>query len=198
MIVDQNAYEWKCVLLSDDAVDALRSAFFQELVSFMQRVPSEIPQAISLHRSSATWRESPTTPPTSPKTCGFYLKGIDVRRHAEAVAKDESPRLESQKPVVVRSGTFHVSPGCSSDTRAMTTNCKEWIIQRCTQRGRQAECVGGFELIYEVFDAKPVTEERMQAKLKSLSNADEEFRGHNVAKCRCPEHKRFTRARKLA
>jgi len=34
-------------LLSDDAVDALRSASFQELISFM-REPKRIPQAISL------------------------------------------------------------------------------------------------------------------------------------------------------
>jgi phosphate transport system protein len=34
-------------LLSEDAVDALRSASFQELISFM-REPNRIPQAISL------------------------------------------------------------------------------------------------------------------------------------------------------
>jgi hypothetical protein len=66
----------------------------------------------------------------------------------------------------------------------------------CTQRRRPAECVGGFELIYEDWDLEPVSEERMQAKLKSLGNSEtDEFRGHNVANCRCPEHARFKRER---
>jgi hypothetical protein len=51
---------------------------------------------------------------------------------------------------------------------ARMTDAREWIIQRCTQRRRPAECVGGFELIYEDWDLEPVSEERMQAMLKSL------------------------------
>jgi hypothetical protein len=75
---------------------------------------------------------------------------------------------------------------------ARMTDAKQWIIQRCTQRRRPAECVGGFELIYEDWDLEPVTEERMQAKLKSLGNSEtDEFRGHNVRNCRCPEHAHF-------
>jgi hypothetical protein len=81
---------------------------------------------------------------------------------------------------------------------ASMTEAKHWIIQRCTQRRRPAECVGGFELIYEDFDVEPVTEERMQAKLKMLGRSDEEFRGHNVANCRCPGHAHFKRERELA
>src|SRR5215469_10924976 len=36
------------VLSADDAVDALRNGFFHELISFMQREPNHIPQAMSL------------------------------------------------------------------------------------------------------------------------------------------------------
>ena len=81
---------------------------------------------------------------------------------------------------------------------ASMTDAKHLIIQRCTQRRRPAEFVGGFELIYVDFDVQPVTGERMQAKLKMLGSSDEEFRGHNVANCRCPEHARFKRERELA
>ena len=36
------------VLASDDAVDSLRSAFYHELISFMQREPEHVPQGVDL------------------------------------------------------------------------------------------------------------------------------------------------------
>ena len=56
------------VLLSDDAVDRLRDAVYDELLTFMQEERSTINRAVAdVHR--AIWSASRTTPPTSRRTC---------------------------------------------------------------------------------------------------------------------------------
>jgi hypothetical protein len=69
----------------------------------------------------------------------------------------------------------------------------EWIIQRCTQRWHRRN--GILELIYEDVPGLPLmTRPEMVAALerrddvRSPEYSSDEFRGHNVANCRCPEH----------
>jgi phosphate transport system protein len=96
--VSKDATAARSVLLSDDAVDALRSAFFQELIGFMQREPSQIPQAISLLSVVRNLERIADHATNIAEDVLFYVKGIDVRRHAEVVANHESAGLEPQKP----------------------------------------------------------------------------------------------------
>src|SRR5580658_9929315 len=46
--VTRDAELARSVLASDDAVDSLRSAFYHELISFMQREPEHVPQGVDL------------------------------------------------------------------------------------------------------------------------------------------------------
>jgi phosphate transport system protein len=81
--VSKDAAAAQSVLLSDDAVDALRSAFFQELISFMQREPNQIPQAISLLSVVRNLERIADHATNIAEDVLFYVKGIDVRHHAE-------------------------------------------------------------------------------------------------------------------
>jgi phosphate transport system protein len=95
--VSKDATAARSVLASDDAVDALRCAFFQELISFMQREPSQITQAISLLSVVRNLERIADHATNIAEDVLFYVKGIDVRHHAEeVVAEDESPCLEPQ------------------------------------------------------------------------------------------------------
>ena len=66
---------------------------------------------------------------------------------------------------------------------------REWIVQRCTQRWIETE------LQYEDWPAIqcPVTQTEMLEKLKYWNREypDAEFRGHNVANCKCETHTAF-------
>jgi phosphate transport system protein len=95
--VSKDATAARSVLLSDDAVDALRSAFFQELISFMRREPNQITQAISLLSIVRNLERIADHATNIAEDVLFYVKGIDVRHHAEEVAaKDEAPCPEPQ------------------------------------------------------------------------------------------------------
>jgi hypothetical protein len=67
---------------------------------------------------------------------------------------------------------------------------EEWIIRRCTQRWN------GTSLLYEDWNPKPATAKlllsrpEMMTALKRAGNEhpDDEFSGHNVINCACPEH----------
>ena len=96
--VSKDATLAQSVLSSDDAVDALRSAFSHELISFMQREPNHIPQAMSLLSIVGRLERIADHATNIAEDVLFYVKGIDVRHHAEVVAKDDSPGLEPQKP----------------------------------------------------------------------------------------------------
>jgi phosphate transport system protein len=75
------------VLSSDDAVDALRNAFFHELISFMQGAPNHIPQAMHLLSIVRHLERVADHATNIAEDVLFYAKGIDVRHHTE-VAKD--------------------------------------------------------------------------------------------------------------
>ena len=96
--VSKDAALAQSVLSSDDAVDALRSAFSHELISFMQREPNHIPQAMSLLAIVRHLERVADHATNIAEDVLFYVKGIDVRHRAEVVAKGESPGLEPPKP----------------------------------------------------------------------------------------------------
>jgi phosphate transport system protein len=75
------------VLASDDAVDALRTAFFHELISFMQREPNHIPQGMNLLSIVRNLERVADHATNIAEDVLFYVKGIDVRHHTEQVAK---------------------------------------------------------------------------------------------------------------
>ncbi len=73
----------RSVLSSDDAVDDLRTASFHELISFMQRSPQSIPQAVSLISVVRNLERIADHATNISEDVLFYVKGIDVRHHAE-------------------------------------------------------------------------------------------------------------------
>jgi len=74
----------RSVLASDDAVDDLRNASFHELVSFMERDPQNIPQAVNLLSVVRNLERIADHSTNIAEDVLFYVKGIDVRHHAEA------------------------------------------------------------------------------------------------------------------
>jgi phosphate transport system protein len=73
----------KSVLASDDAVDDLRTASFHELVSFMERTKKNIPQAVNLLSVIRNLERIADHATNIAEDVIFYVKGIDVRHHAE-------------------------------------------------------------------------------------------------------------------
>jgi len=74
------------VMTSDDEVDSLRTVFFQELISFMQNEPAHIPQALNLLSIVRTLERIADHSTNIAEDVLYYVKGIDVRHRAEAVA----------------------------------------------------------------------------------------------------------------
>lgn len=76
--------------------------------------------------------------------------------------------------------------------RVLTAEASEWIIRRCTQKWI------GAELQYENWPAAAfafglkglLTRSQMMRALELCGQRwpNDEFAGHNVANCRCPEH----------
>ena len=73
----------KSVLASDDAVDDLRTASFHELISFMERTKKNIPQAVNLLSVVRNLERIADHATNIAEDVIFYVKGIDVRHHAE-------------------------------------------------------------------------------------------------------------------
>ncbi len=73
----------RSVLASDDAVDDLRTACHHELVSFMEKSPQNIPQAIRLLSVVRNLERIADHSTNIAEDVLFYVKGIDVRHHAE-------------------------------------------------------------------------------------------------------------------
>jgi phosphate transport system protein len=73
----------RSVLASDDAVDNLRTAFFHELISFMQREPGNIPQGLSLLSIVRNLERIADHSTNIAEDVLFYVKGIDVRHQSE-------------------------------------------------------------------------------------------------------------------
>ncbi len=73
----------RSVLAADDAVDDLRTASFHELISFMEKSPKNIPQAVSLISVIRNLERIADHSTNIAEGVLFYVKGIDVRHHAE-------------------------------------------------------------------------------------------------------------------
>ena len=69
-------------LLSDDAVDSLRTACFHQLVSFMQKDPQNVRQALSLLAVTRTLERLADHSTNIAEDVLFHVKGIDVRHHS--------------------------------------------------------------------------------------------------------------------
>ena len=74
----------RSVLASDDAVDSLRTASYHELVSFMEKDPQHIPQALDLIGITRSLERIADHSTNIAEDVLFLVKGIDVRHHAEA------------------------------------------------------------------------------------------------------------------
>lgn len=73
----------RSVLVSDDAVDSLRTACYHQLVSFMENDPGNIRQALNLLSVSRTLERLADHSTNIAEDVLFYVKGIDVRHNSE-------------------------------------------------------------------------------------------------------------------
>jgi len=65
-------------------VDSLRTASYHELVSFMEKQPQNIPQALNLMEITRSLERIADHSTNIAEDVLFLVKGIDVRHHAEA------------------------------------------------------------------------------------------------------------------
>jgi phosphate transport system protein len=69
------------VLVSDDAVDSLRTTCYLQLVSYMQKDPENIRQALNLLDVARTLERLADHSTNIAENAMFYVKGIDVRHN---------------------------------------------------------------------------------------------------------------------
>jgi phosphate transport system protein len=81
--VSRDAELAKSVLVSDDAVDQLRTANYHELISFMEKEPQHIPQAFQLLSVVRNLERIADHATNVAEDVLFLVKGIDVRHHNE-------------------------------------------------------------------------------------------------------------------
>lgn len=74
----------RSVLASDDAVDSLRTACYHELVSFMEKDPANIQQALNLLVVTRNLERIADHSTNIAEDVLFLVKGVDVRHHAES------------------------------------------------------------------------------------------------------------------
>jgi phosphate transport system protein len=89
--VQRDAELARSVLVSDDAVDNLRTANYHELISFMEKNPQQISQALYLLSVVRNLERVADHATNIAEDVLFLVKGIDVRHHNE------------QRPAVVQS-----------------------------------------------------------------------------------------------
>ena len=73
----------RSVLASDDAVDSLRTACYHELVSFMERDPQNVSQALDLLAVTRNLERIADHSTNIAEDVMFLVKGVDVRHHHE-------------------------------------------------------------------------------------------------------------------
>ena len=73
----------RSVLASDDAVDNMRTASYHELISFMEKNPEQIPQALYLLSVIRNLERIADHATNVAEDVLFLVKGIDVRHHNE-------------------------------------------------------------------------------------------------------------------
>lgn len=91
-LVTRDADLARSVLASDNAVDDLRNASFHELISFMERDPSNVRQSIDLLSVVRNLERIADHATNIAEDVLFLAKGIDVRHHAESRATGPAQR----------------------------------------------------------------------------------------------------------
>jgi phosphate transport system protein len=81
--VNRDAEQARSVLASDDAVDNMRTASYHELISFMEKNPEHIPQALYLLSVVRNLERIADHATNVAEDVLFLIKGIDVRHHNE-------------------------------------------------------------------------------------------------------------------
>jgi phosphate transport system protein len=81
--VNRDAEMARSVLASDDAVDNMRTASYHELVSFMEKNPFQIPQALYLLSVIRNLERIADHATNIAEDVLFLVNGIDVRHHNE-------------------------------------------------------------------------------------------------------------------
>lgn len=81
--VNRDAELARSVLASDDAVDNMRTASYHELISFMEKNPEHIPQALYLLSVVRNLERIADHSTNIAEDVLFLIKGIDVRHHNE-------------------------------------------------------------------------------------------------------------------
>jgi phosphate transport system protein len=73
----------RTVLISDDAVDELRDAIYEELITYMERDPRTIRQGINLMFVARNLERLADHATNIAEDVLFLIEGVDVRHHAE-------------------------------------------------------------------------------------------------------------------
>ena len=73
----------RSVLVSDDAVDELRDAIYEELIEYMERDPKTIRQGINLMFVARNLERLADHATNIAEDVLFLVEGVDVRHHAE-------------------------------------------------------------------------------------------------------------------
>jgi phosphate transport system protein len=81
--VEHDTQMARSVLVSDDAVDSLRTACYHQLISFMEKDSRNVPQALSLLTVARSLERLADHSTNIAEHVLFYVKGIDVRHHSE-------------------------------------------------------------------------------------------------------------------
>ena len=81
--VNRDAEMARSVLASDDAVDNMRTASYHELISFMEKNPQQISQALYLLSVVRNLERIADHATNIAEDVLFLVKGIDVRHHNE-------------------------------------------------------------------------------------------------------------------
>src|SRR5579863_7811640 len=81
--VKRDAELARTVLVSDDAVDELRDAIYEELIEHMERDPKSVRQAINLMFVARNLERLADHATNIAEDVLFLVEGVDVRHHAE-------------------------------------------------------------------------------------------------------------------
>ena len=73
----------RSVLISDNAVDSLRTACYHQLVSFMEQDPRNVPQALNFLTVTRSLERLADHSTNIAEDVLFYVKGVDVRHNSE-------------------------------------------------------------------------------------------------------------------
>lgn len=102
-LVNKSADLAYSVLASNDSVDNLRTTFFQELISFMQREPSNVAQGLNLSTIVRNLERMADHATNIAEDALYYIKGTDVRHNLEKVEREEKELASIGGPHATRS-----------------------------------------------------------------------------------------------